>query len=89
MSYLQRRKGVGWGRVCLRGTGIPMVVLIERYRAGETVEELADDYNQSISLIDLAIDEFCERYRTTSKVIQQHHAARAARQKSARDAGRL
>ena len=36
---------VSFGRPVLLGTGIPTSAVFERYQAGESVEELAEDYN--------------------------------------------
>jgi uncharacterized protein (DUF433 family) len=38
---------VGFGRPVLDGTGIRTEVLIERFSAGERIEELAADYDRS------------------------------------------
>jgi uncharacterized protein (DUF433 family) len=35
---------VSFGRPILAGTGIPTAVIAERYKAGESMDELADDY---------------------------------------------
>ena len=35
---------VSFGRPSIIGTGIPILIIAERYKAGETVEDLADDY---------------------------------------------
>lgn len=37
---------VSFGRPVLEGTGIPTAIVAERYKAGETIEELADDYER-------------------------------------------
>ena len=37
---------VAFGRPVLAGTNIPTVVIAERYKAGETIEELAIDYGR-------------------------------------------
>ncbi len=37
---------VSFGRPILEGTGIPTAIVAERYKAGETIEELADDYER-------------------------------------------
>jgi uncharacterized protein (DUF433 family) len=36
-------------------TGIPTVILAERYKLGETMSDLADDYSCETSLIEEAI----------------------------------
>ena len=35
---------VSFGRPSIIGTGIPTSIIAERYKAGESVEDLADDY---------------------------------------------
>ena len=35
---------VSFGRPIIVGTGIPTAIIAERYKAGESVEDLADDY---------------------------------------------
>jgi uncharacterized protein (DUF433 family) len=37
---------VAFGRLVLVGTGIPTALVAERYKAGETMEELAKDYER-------------------------------------------
>lgn len=46
---------VAFGRPVLRGTGIPTQALAERYTAGESVDELAEDYGRSREEIEEAI----------------------------------
>ncbi len=46
---------VAFGRPVLAGTGIPTASIAERYKAGESIEELADDYHRSPSEIQDAI----------------------------------
>ncbi len=46
---------IQFGRPCLADTGIPTVELVERWRAGETIEALADDFEQPQALIEEAI----------------------------------
>ena len=38
--------GVSFGRPVIAGTGIPVSILAERYKAGESVDELAKDYGR-------------------------------------------
>jgi uncharacterized protein (DUF433 family) len=35
---------ISFGRPVLAGTGIPTAVIAERYKAGESMDDLADDY---------------------------------------------
>lgn len=53
--WLWRRDGVGWGRVCIRGTGIQAAVIYERWQAGEKPAHLALDYELPITGIVAAI----------------------------------
>lgn len=46
---------VSFGRPVLVGTGIPTVVIAERYKAGESVDALADDYDRKRLEIEEAI----------------------------------
>jgi uncharacterized protein (DUF433 family) len=36
---------ISFGRPVLAGTGIPTAMLAERYKAGDSIDELAEDYN--------------------------------------------
>lgn len=47
--------GVSFGRPVLYGTGIATAVVAERYKAGESVEELAEDYRRPTLEIQEAI----------------------------------
>ena len=38
---------ISYGRPVLAGTGIPTAVVAERYKAGESIDELAEDYGRS------------------------------------------
>ena len=46
---------LAFGRLVLVTTGIPTVILAERYKLGETMSDLADDYSCETSLIEEAI----------------------------------
>jgi len=46
---------ISFGRPVLAGTGIATTVIAQRYKAGESVEELAEDYGRSRSEIEEAI----------------------------------
>jgi uncharacterized protein (DUF433 family) len=46
---------VAFGRPTLVGTGIPTAVIGDRYKAGESIEELAEDYHRSPEEINEAI----------------------------------
>jgi len=46
---------VQFGRPCIAGTGIPTSIVFERYRAGDTINGLAQDYRQSLANIEEAI----------------------------------
>jgi uncharacterized protein (DUF433 family) len=45
----------GFGRPTLAGKGVRVDIVVERYRAGETIDELARDYGVSVDLIDDAV----------------------------------
>lgn len=46
---------ISFGRPVLVGTGIATMIIAQRYKAGESVEELAEDYGRSRSEIEEAI----------------------------------
>lgn len=46
---------IAFGRLVIAGTGIAARVLLERYRAGDSIEYLAHDYNCDQEMIDEAI----------------------------------
>jgi uncharacterized protein (DUF433 family) len=46
---------ISYGSPVLVGTGIPMAVVAERYKAGESIDELAEDYGRSRNEIEEAI----------------------------------
>lgn len=46
---------VSFGRPVLAGTGIPTAVIADRYKAGESIESLADDYGRDRLQIEDAI----------------------------------
>lgn len=46
---------IAFGRPVLVGTGIPTTVIAERYKAGESIEDLAEDYGRSHQEIQEAI----------------------------------
>ena len=46
---------VAFGRPVLAGTGIPTAVIADRYKAGESIDRLADDYGRGRSDIEEAI----------------------------------
>jgi uncharacterized protein (DUF433 family) len=46
---------ISFGRPALAGTGIATAIIAQRYKAGETMEELAEDYGRSRSEIEEAI----------------------------------
>ena len=46
---------VSFGRPVLVGTGIPTAVMAERYKAGESIQALADDYECSPRDVEEAI----------------------------------
>jgi len=46
---------ISFGRPVLVGTGIATTIIAQRYKAGESIEELAEDYGRSRSDIEEAI----------------------------------
>jgi uncharacterized protein (DUF433 family) len=46
---------VGWGSVCIKGTGIGVWVVASRFVAGDTIQMIADDYSVPQSDIEEAI----------------------------------
>jgi uncharacterized protein (DUF433 family) len=46
---------VAFGKPVLAGTGIPTEIIAERYKAGESIHELAEDYDRSREEIEEAI----------------------------------
>jgi uncharacterized protein (DUF433 family) len=46
---------ISYGRPVLVGTGIPTAVVAERYKAGESIDELAEDYGRSRQEIEEAV----------------------------------
>ena len=46
---------ISFGRPVLIGTGIATSVIAQRYKAGESIAELAEDYGRSMSEIEEAI----------------------------------
>lgn len=46
---------VSFGKPVLAGTGVPTAAIAERYKAGESIDELASDYGQQRSEIEEAI----------------------------------
>lgn len=46
---------IAFGRLVVDGTGIPTSLLAERYRAGDSIDDLADDYGCDRPLIEEAI----------------------------------
>lgn len=52
---------VQFGRPCLAGTGVPTDVLVQRFRAGESIGELAKDYRRKVEEVEEAIRYEAER----------------------------
>lgn len=49
---------VGFGQLRIAGTRIPVAALLDRHKAGETYQSLADDYGQPRKTIKAVIDSF-------------------------------
>lgn len=54
-GLLQRKAGVSSGRPCLRGSGICVEFLAQRFAAGESIALLAMDYGRRQEDIEAAI----------------------------------
>lgn len=54
-GYLWRREGIRGGRPCLDGTGVPVDALVDRFVAGESLAELAEDYRLSLPRVEAAV----------------------------------
>ena len=54
-SLLAINPAVGFGKPVIAGTGIPTAVLAERFKAGESVQALAEDYGAEKTAIEEAI----------------------------------
>lgn len=52
---LQRIDGVGWGRCCLKDSGIGVFFLAGRFMAGESIASIADDYERTPDEVEDAI----------------------------------
>ena len=46
---------VQFGRPCIVGTGIPTAIIAERYKAGDSIKQLVNDYGQAAKKIEEAI----------------------------------
>lgn len=46
---------IAFGRLVIVGSGIPTRILAERYQAGDSIAELAEDYNCAVNSIEEAI----------------------------------
>jgi uncharacterized protein (DUF433 family) len=55
---------IAFGQLVIVGTGIPTKIVAERYVAGDSLEDLADDYNCAHHLIEEAIR--CEMYSSAA-----------------------
>jgi uncharacterized protein (DUF433 family) len=46
---------IAFGRLVIDGTGIPTSIIAERYKAGDSLQDLAEDYDCDLSQIEEAI----------------------------------
>lgn len=52
---VHRHVGIRGGICCLKGTGVFVEFVAGRFAAGETITELAHDYNVSVNIIEEGI----------------------------------
>jgi uncharacterized protein (DUF433 family) len=55
---------VSFGRLVVTGTGIPTAEIADRFNAGETLTELADDFSVELRMVEEALR--CELHRKTA-----------------------
>jgi len=55
-DFLEKRPGLRGGRHVIKGTGIPVWIITERYRAGDSIATLAMDYKLDEKLIRAALE---------------------------------
>lgn len=46
---------IQFGRPCIQGTGVPTAIIAERFAAGDSIEDLADDYGTTPDKVQAAI----------------------------------
>ena len=58
-------RAINFGRACVRGAGITTEVIADRFRAGETIPHIAEDYGMSSALVRDAVryERLCEAQR--------------------------
>jgi len=44
LSQVWRKVGIKSGQPCIRGTGVLVEIVVERFVTGETIAEIAEDY---------------------------------------------
>lgn len=69
-SCLRRWKGRASGNPCFRGTGVSVEFVYSRWLAGESIDELAEDYELHPSLIEQGFREWSGRPRDWKKRVQ-------------------
>jgi uncharacterized protein (DUF433 family) len=47
LSHIWRKVGIKSGRPCIRNTGILVEIVVERFVAGESIAEIAEDFSIS------------------------------------------
>ena len=60
-------RNVGFGRCCIRGTGIRVGVVVSRWFAGESIIHLHYDYGLSVQRIEAAIRWYVRRYHVRDR----------------------
>ena len=70
---ISRAPDIGWGRACIRGTGIAVTVLADRWLAGDTLRALAKDYARPIADVEAAVcyAAWCWRHRQPLNPIEK------------------
>lgn len=69
-SCLQRFQGRSYGNPVFRGTGLAVEFVYGRWLAGESIEELAADYDLHPSLIEQGLREWSGRPRDWKKRVE-------------------
>ena len=63
MQFLSRNPKISFGRVCIKGTGVPIRIIAQRLKAGETIDCLGHDYNLDPGLVLDSMIEYTNTYK--------------------------